>query len=66
MATEMNEKALLGRINSQYSYKTVNDQGVVTIEANIVVRDQSFEQASTALLGVMKGIAGPAEAQVKQ
>lgn len=54
-----------GRIDSYYSYKTVNSEGVVTIEANIVVRDQSFESASVALMGALEGLVAPAKMQVK-
>lgn len=58
-------KAKQGRIDSHYSYKTINDEGVATVEANVVVRDQSPESASKALIGAMEGIASPAREQVE-
>jgi hypothetical protein len=58
------DKAKSGRINSHYSMCTVNEEGVKTIEANVIIRDQSFEGASAQLLGVLDGLTSPAKAQV--
>ena len=44
--------------------KTTNDQGVNTIEASVIIRDQSFEGASLQLLGVLEGLTKPAQAQL--
>ena len=59
------QKAKQGRIDSYYSYKTVNDKGDVTVNIDAFVGDQSPEDASKALLGALKGISSPAEDQVQ-
>lgn len=58
------QAAKKGRIDSYYSFKSVNDEGMATIEASVIVRDQSFESASSALLNGLSGISQPAKDQI--
>jgi len=60
------DKAKQGRINSHYSMCTVNEEGVKTIEANVIIRDQSPEGASAQLISTLDGLASPAKMQVEK
>lgn len=53
-----------GRIDSYYTFKTINEEGIASIEASVIVRDQSPAGASQALLGALDGISSPAKDQL--
>lgn len=63
---QANDAAPKGRLNSHYSMFTVNDQGVKTIEATVIIRDQSPQGASAQLISTLDGLASPAKMQVEK
>jgi hypothetical protein len=58
------EVAEAGRLTSKYTMEVINDKGVRTIEGYVVIRDQSFVDASVQLSGVLNGLMTPAQDQL--
>ena len=52
-----------GRLNSKYTIEITNDKGVVTVEGTVIVRDQSFGDASVQLAAALEALFAPAKAK---
>lgn len=60
---EMSEQAEAGRLTSKYTIEISNDKGVATIEGTVIVRDQSFGDASVQLASTLEALFAPAKAK---
>ena len=60
---QMTEKAEAGRLTSKYTIEITNDKGAVTIEGTVIVRDQSFGDASVQLAATLEALFAPAKAK---